>query len=260
MLGSIHPHSCKMNVVSLKSIMGKTTSEIHFNKIAKDYDYYKEKNSFYYKNLKKLLGRLILKNKNVLEFGCGTGDLLASLKPKIGYGVDISSEMIGIAKNKYKQSLASQGPGKFKKNLFFSIEIPSVVRDPLSTVHRPLDFIFMSDVIEHLENPEETFRKISKLMGKDTVFVNTMANPIWEPVLMIAEKLGLKMPEGPHKRISNDELLISIEKSGMKITKHDYILLVPVKIPLITNFVNKYLERYFKKFAFIEYLVIKKNF
>jgi phosphoenolpyruvate synthase/pyruvate phosphate dikinase len=84
-----------------------------------------------------------------------------------------------------------------------------------------------------------------------------MANPVWEPVLMLAEKLGLKMPEGQHHRPKIKEYRLWIEETGMKITKHDYTLLVPVKIPLITNFANEYLEKYFKRFSFIEYFVAK---
>jgi hypothetical protein len=85
-----------------------------------------------------------------------------------------------------------------------------------------------------------------------------MANPLWEPLLMMAEKLRLKMPEGPHKRVLFNDLRIMIEDLGMKIEKHDYKLLVPIRIPLITDFANKYLEKYLKKLAFIEYVIITK--
>lgn len=213
----------------------------HFDRVAKDYDYYKKKNSFYYDNLKKLLKSLIPSNKNVLEIGCGTGDLLTSLKPKTGVGYDISSEMIRIAKYKYKS----------KNNLSFT-------HYPLSIIHYSFDFVFMSDVIEHLDHPEETFKKVSKVMGNDTKFVITMANPIWEPFLMLAEKLKLKMPEGEHYRIKYKELRIMLEKTGMKIARHGYELLIPVKIPFITNFANKYLEKPLKKLAFIEFFVVTK--
>lgn len=216
--------------------MTRTTVEKHFDKVAKDYDYYKEKNFFYYQNLKKLLGKLIPKNKNVFEFGCGTGDLLASLNPKIGYGMDISSEMIDIAKNKYTS----------QRNLHFSTNLPAP---------KSFDCIFMSDVIEHLEKPKETFMQISKLMGKNTVFICTMANPLWEPFLMVAEKLGLKMPEGPHNRLNINDLKLIINATGMKITKHDYELLMPIKIPFVANFMNTYIEKYLKRLAFIEYFV-----
>ena len=216
----------------------------HFDKVAKNYDFYKKKNAFYYENLKKLLGGLIPQKSTVLEIGCGTGELLASLNPKVGYGFDISDKMIELAKSKYKT----------KKNLHFSTDLSPFLN------HKSIIFnhVFMSDVIEHLEDPEKTFRDIAGLMGPETIFVNTMANPLWEPFLMIAEKLGLKMPEGPHRRITNYELRIMIETAGMKIIKHDYKLLVPIKIPLITDFANKYLEKPLKKLAFIEYIIVVK--
>ncbi len=218
--------------------MGENTSEKYFNKIAKDYDYYKNKNSFYNKKLKRLIGSLIPRNKKVFEIGCGTGDFLVLLKPKEGYGMDISNEMIKTAKIKYSK----------KSQIGFSTKWPS----------GNFDYIFMSDVIEHLENPEEVFYKISRMMNKDTFFVNTMANPILEPILIIAEKLGLKMPEGPHKRIGSRELEIMLERVDMKIIKHDFNLLMPIYIPFVTEFANKHLEKYFKRLAFIEYLVAVK--
>ena len=222
--------------------MVKTAAEKHFDKIAKEYDNYKSKNSYYYKNLKKLLRSLIPKKKKTLEIGCGTGDLLYCLKPKNGYGIDMSGEMVKIAKSKYKN----------KKNLQFSTEWPN---DKFGAGAQGFDYIFMSDVIEHLESPMETFRKISELMGKKSVFICTMANPIWEPLLMFWERMGWKMPEGPHKRIRYKDIKILSEKAGMRAIKHDYKLLMPVRIPFVTNFVNKYLEKYLKRLAFIEYTV-----
>ena len=85
-----------------------------------------------------------------------------------------------------------------------------------------------------------------------------MANPIWEPVLMIGEKVGLKMPEGPHNRIRYKDIKSLIKSLGLKIIKHDYKLLIPVHVPLLTSLFNNYLEKYLKKLCFIEYFVIKK--
>lgn len=210
--------------------------EKHFDNVANSYDKGKQRYSFYYTNIKSLLGSLIPKNKKVLEVGCGTGDLLASLNPKNGYGMDISREMIIIATKKYK-------------NIKFSTNYPS----------EKFDFIFMTDVIEHLTDPQKEFNSISKLMNKKTIFVNTMANPIWEPLLMFWEHMGWKMKEGPHLRLEYRDLRKIAEKAGMRIIKHDYKLLFPIDIPIITNFVNNYLEKYFKKYAFIEYFVTIKK-
>lgn len=218
--------------------MNASSVEKHFDKVAKSYDSGKDKYSFYYESLKKLLGSIISQKSKVCEIGCGTGDLLSYLKPKFGFGMDVSSEMIIKAKNKHKM----------EKNLEFSTSWPN----------DKFDYIFMSDVVEHLENLNGTFRNISKLMNKNSVFVNTMANPIWEPMLMFWEKMGWKMEEGPHKRIGNKELVIIMKRAGLKVIKHDYKLLIPIHIPFVTEFINKYLENIFKKLAFIEYFVAVK--
>lgn len=215
----------------------KTTVEKHFDKVAGNYDSGKRRYSYYYESLKKLLRGVIPKGKKVFEVGCGTGDLLASLNSKTGYGMDISETMIKLSKSKYK----------FEKNLTFSTTWPS----------DNFDYIFMSDVIEHLEKPRVEFQKVFELMDKKSRFVITMANPIWEPLLMIWEKLGWKMPEGRHMRIGFKDIKMLGDKVGMKIVKHDYCLLIPVKILFLTNFINKYLEVYLKKFAFIEYFEFK---
>jgi len=211
----------------------------HFDSIAKNYDQYKRKNKFYYQNLKKLLSKLIPSNKKVLEVGCATGDLIVYLKPKYGVGVDISKKMIALAKRK----------NSHLRNIKFLSTWPK----------EKFEYIFMSDVIEHLEDPERTFKDISKLMGPETLFICTMANPIWEPILMIAEKFRLKMPEGKHKRINFRQIEELLERSNLRIIKHDYKLLIPVYLPWIANFINKYLERYLKRYAFIEYFIAKKK-
>jgi len=215
--------------------------EKHFDEVANNYDYYKKKNSFYYQNLKRLLASLIPEKSDVLEFGCGTGDLLASLKPKRGIGFDISSNMVRIATSKYNKN----------RHLHFVDHLPL-------TFHLSPDFVFMSDVIEHLENPSKDFEILSKLMSKKSKLIITMANPIWEPFLIIAEKLRLKMPEGPHRRIKYKDIKTLSEQFGLKITRHDYKLLIPLKLLIITNFVNKYLEKIFKPLCFIEFFVCEK--
>lgn len=207
----------------------------HFDNIAKDYDYYKHKNKYYYDNLKTLLRDLIPKNSNVLEFGCGTGDLIAFLNPTSGVGYDPSVEMIKIAKKKYNQ-------------IKFVTKLPQ----------NKFDYVYITDVIEHLENPKEEFKNIKNILNKNGKLIVTMANPIWEPILMIGEKVGLKMPEGPHNRIRYKDIKLLVNSLGLKIIKHDYKLLMPIQIPFFTNFVNNYLEKYLKKICFIEYFLIRK--
>ncbi len=216
----------------------KSAVKDHFNLIASDYIYYKNKQKYYYSNLKKLIDNFIPKNSEVLEFGCGTGHMLAHLSPKYGYGFDISGEMIKIAKRKYKKY----------KNLNFSSHLPQ----------KKFDYIFMCDVIEHIEDLNSTFKQVKNLMHNNSVFICTMANPKLEPLLMVAEKLKMKMPEGNHYRIPFREVKKILKMNNLKVKKHDFTLLIPIKIPFVTYIANTYLEKYLKKYAFIEYFTAIK--
>lgn len=218
--------------------MKKSIIESHFDIVSASYDSGKEKYSFYYDSIKRLLMQLIGKNKNVFEIGCGTGDLIVSLSPKRGYGMDLSSQMINLAKNKYVKA----------KNIRFSTTWPSVT----------YDYIFMTDVIEHLEDPKKEFKCVVSRMNSKSLFINTMANPIWEPLLILWERMGLKMKEGPHKRLKFDEIEKICNQCGLKIIEHDFCLLMPIYIPGITYIVNKCFEKILKKLAFIEYFVAVK--
>lgn len=218
--------------------MKKSPVEKHFDEIAARYDFYTKNRKLHYSTIKKLLKSLIPAGKRVFEVGCGTGDLLAFLNPKYGYGFDISSGMVKVAKLKYGAA----------RNLTFSASWPK----------GDFEYIFMSDVVEHLENPSETFKRISRYMGPKSYFVNTMMNPMWIPVEAVYNFFGWKMPEGPHRRIGHKDIELLVNKSGMKIIRYDYKLLMPIKIPFITDFLNKYLEKYLKPLAFIEYFVAVK--
>lgn len=218
--------------------MAKTVVAKHFDEIAKDYDFYTQKRSYHYSALKKLLRSLIPAGKKVLEVGCGTGDLLDFINPRLGYGMDISGEMVGKARIKHKKN----------RNLIFSTKWPN----------GKFEYVFMSDVIEHLEKPDETFRQISNRMDRNTIFVCTMMNLLWIPIEIIYEWLGLKMPEGKHKRISFKKIKHLLEEAGLRVKKRSFVLLMPIKIPFISDFVNKYLEKPFRRFAFIEYIVAVK--
>jgi len=215
----------------------------HFEKIAGEYDSYKQRNRYYYDSLKKLLKKFIVPGKSVFEIGCGTGDLLAEVKPSYGLGIDISSKMIEIARRKH--------PGK---NLQFK------TRDISNFyIKRHFDYIVMADVIEHLANVEQSFKSIVNLMDRETIFINIMVNPKWEWLFHLAEKFKLKMPEGPHKRMQFSEIETILKGEEVLVIEHGFTTLMPKYIPGVTALINNYLEPFLKPYACIEYIVAKKK-
>jgi len=197
----------------------------HFNKIADKYDTWKKKNWYYYCNLKALYRENIPPGAGVLEIGCGTGDILASLGCGRGAGLDISDEMIEIAKRKY---------GSVNNLAFYAGTAETL------ELNEKFDYIFLADVIEHLDNVNSTVGALKKFCRKDTKIIISMANPLWEPLLMMMEKLRLKMPEGPHQRISIKELKNIFKDNNFTVTNEGFRTLVPFYIPAISDFLNKY--------------------
>src|SRR5262245_21962865 len=55
----------------------------------------------YEERLTQIYRFLVPRGARVLELGCGQGDLLAALEPAAGVGVDFSSRMIGVARERY---------------------------------------------------------------------------------------------------------------------------------------------------------------
>jgi ubiquinone/menaquinone biosynthesis C-methylase UbiE len=220
------------------------TPEAHFDRIAKEYDYWKDKNRYYYDHLKVLLQEKIPQNASVVEIGCGTGDLLASVAPCTGKGIDISEEMVEIAKRRHA------------KNPNLSFARVDLLNDQVSFDE---DYVFTCDVLEHVRELPEFLERLQRAMKPGSKLVVTLANPFWEPLLMLTEKLGMKMPEGPHWRLSiqkNEELY---RKAGLEQTERGYRLLVPKKTAF-SDSVNQnfYKNSLLRPFGFIVYWVLKK--
>jgi 2-polyprenyl-3-methyl-5-hydroxy-6-metoxy-1,4-benzoquinol methylase len=191
-------------------------SENHFDSIAAEYDYWKQKNWYYYQNLISLYRSHIPEGAQVLEIGCGTGDVLAALKPAAGRGIDTSGEMIAIAQKKH----AANPRLKFEKE---DITQGDAVF--------PEEYIFLADVLEHVGDMPSFLRHLGQRARPDATVVVSVANPLWEPLLMIAEKLGMKMPEGPHTRYSIRATDRILKEAGFEIHKKQFSLLVPKPVP-----------------------------
>jgi len=214
----------------------------HFDGIAGQYDGWKRRNWYYYANLKQLIRDNIPPGKSVLEVGCGTGDILAAANPRRGIGIDVSGNMIRIAREKYRLSANLEflhaGPGGLPADTSF-------------------DYILMVDVVEHITDLEKLFSQLRSAAGSETKLFISMANPCWEPLLLILEKMKMKMAEGAHSRISSGQLARIARSRGFSLEKHAFALLVPAAVPFLSGFINKRFSSIpvVRRLGMIEYMV-----
>lgn len=225
--------------------MSGITSEGHFDSIAENYDEHKEISWYYYKTLKRILLENLkdVGSKSILEIGCGTGDLISNLNPKYGFGVDISKNMVNIAKKKHK-----------KNNLKFKVSSAEKLN-----IKEKFDIIIMLDVVEHLNDLDETVKRIRGCMHKDSILLITTASPLWKPFMEIGEKLKLKMEEGPHRWTWKKEIKSVLKSNNLNIIKMENTLIFPVYVPFISKIVNGYFGKFplIKNLGLIQILVAK---
>lgn len=205
---------------------------------------WKKKNKYYHQSLTKLVKFLIPENKSILELGCGTGEMLGRLKPSKGVGVDISENMIFEARSKHELDSAvltfEQGTAEhwYKKNQTY-------------------DYILMSDVIGDLSDVWLAFRNLQNHCNNDTKIVITYFNALWEPILKVGEKLGIKMPQNLHNWLALSDIDNLLKLNGFEIIKKGQELLYPKYIPFISAFLNQFISRLplFNKLNLITYVV-----
>jgi ubiquinone/menaquinone biosynthesis C-methylase UbiE len=215
----------------------------HFDSMAGDYDKLKGKNWYYLKSLKEFYKKAIQENSTVLEIGCATGEILNSVNPKKGVGLDISEKMIEVAKNKfpYFEFLACPIESYAGKDKF--------------------NYIIMCDLLDHVPDIESLFKNTDKVVEAGSQIIITTINPLWDKLLEIAARLKLKIPEGTNHFVFKSKVIKLFESFSYKVESEGYFLLIPFYIPVISEAINRYLAGapFLKNLCFVQYIIAVKK-
>jgi len=184
--------------------MNDTKEDIkaRFNALAQTRDKWLMRNTYYYEDQLTYFRFLIPKDSKIAELGCGTGNLVAGLNPKQGIGIDISPEMIAIARKRHP-------------NIEFKVgDIETV--DPFNEA---FEYIILSDVVGLLFDIEKTFEHIRACCTEETRLIISYYNFLWEPVLKIGERIGLKMPQQHQNWLSSNDLENLLHLTNFEVVK-----------------------------------------
>ena len=128
----------------------------------------------YYHKLLRHYHRLVVPNRmRVLELGCGQGDLLATLKPSMGVGIDFSRGMLRYARKK--------NPGLF----FIQADVHAI---PLKC---KFDIIILSDLVNDLWDVQRVLNQVAQFSHHGTRVILNFHNQFWRIPLSIIKFLGL---------------------------------------------------------------------
>jgi GT2 family glycosyltransferase len=111
----------------------------------------------------------------------------------------------------------------------------------LEDMGETFDFIVLSDVIGLLSDIEETFRGLHQFCRADTRIVISYYNLLWEPVLKLGERLGLKMPQQHQNWLSIADISNLLDLTDFQMVKEETRLLIPKWVPFASSVINRYL-------------------
>ncbi len=195
----------------------------YFESIAPKRDKWKRRNRFYQKTIEKQFSFIIPEGSTVLELGCSTGDLLNSVRPGKGIGVDFSPTAINIAKQKYP-------------HLEFYL---SDAHD--FTPNVDIDYIIVSDLITSVWDVQAFFRRLRSYVTPRTKIIISSYNHLWEPFLKFGETIGLKAKQPLQNWLSTKDIENVLHLENFEIIKVERKLLFPKYIPVFNLVVNTFI-------------------
>jgi ubiquinone/menaquinone biosynthesis C-methylase UbiE len=107
--------------------------QFHWDTVARKRDSWRGMGIWYHHRIEQIYRFLISPGQCVLEIGSGTGDLLATVQPASGIGIDFSAEQIVRAKERHPE-----------------IEFIQADAHDLSVIKQTFDVIILSDLVNEL--------------------------------------------------------------------------------------------------------------
>lgn len=212
----------------------KADIRAYFNRVAPELDQWKQRNHYYYRDLERLHQFLIPPGSRVLEIGCGTGDLLRSLDPKMGVGIDFAPAVIELAHQ-------NRAPLVDTQLAFYELDAETLAPDQLAPEHRCFDYILLSGVLGYLSDIQVVLQRLQAFCHPKTRLILSFHNYLWEPVLRLAERIGQRRPQPPQNWLSMGDVTNLLAVTGYIPLKQGRRLLFPKGLPGLAHGLNRYL-------------------
>lgn len=201
--------------------MNKQELTSFFDRVSGGRGRWRKKNAYYHNTLVNFFQSRILQGDSVLEAGCSTGEMLGKLNCAGKAGFDISGEMIKIASEKYPEIS------------FYKDDIEDL------SLSEKFDVIILQDIAGLLKDVLKAFGNLHKVSHKGTRILLTYYNQLWEPVIVLAEKLGLKMSQPPQNWLDLNDIKNLLFLADFEVVEKGRFFLFPKYVPVLSDFINK---------------------
>jgi len=214
----------------------------HWDAVARKMDSWTGWSKAYHERLAQVYRFWVAPGQRILEVGCGQGDLLASLRPLRGAGVDFSPEVVKRAGIAHPELQFIDADGH-----------------DLQMLEGAFDVIILSDLIDDLWDLQKVLEQLSRLCHPRTRLIINSYSRVWELPLLIAVKLGLAKPRLTQNWLTVDDVTDLLNLSGFEVIRSWQEILWPLWTPGIAAMCNKILVKVwpFRLFAMTNFILAR---
>ncbi len=188
----------------------------------------RQRHRYFYQYLTRILRVRVPEGLRILDLGCGAGHLLSRLKPSSGVGIDISRPAIRRARERYgSESL------RFIEG---DVADPSVLKE----AGGPFDVILLVNIVTHLTDVQATLETLRVVSHPRTRVLIYSYSRVWQPLLRLAELLGMKYRQPPEAWLPPEEIKNMLSLADFEVVRDDLNIVAPLWLPLLSNFLNRY--------------------
>ena len=187
----------------------------------------RRRHRYYWNDITRYLAYFIQEDQRVLEIGCGTGELLHDLVATQKIGIDYAPTMIAEARRQFPA-------------LDFRV-VNAENLDPLQG--ETYDVVIISNLIGYVEDIQSVLAEVKKVCHAQTRVMVTYHNSLWEPMLSLGEKIGLKTAAPRQNWLTMTDINNLLYLAGFDVYRTVRRTLMPINIPIISFLLNTYLAR-----------------
>jgi hypothetical protein len=195
----------------------------------------------YHSRLRRIYGNIIPPGRRILEIGCGESNLLASLEPSFGVGIDLSEKMLRRAKSAHP-------------DLHFVLADAHFL--PFNT---RFDVVILSDLINELWDLQAVLAQVAPLTHARTRLIINTYSRLWEFPLNLAERIGLAKPSLNLNWFTVDDVTNLLDLEDFEPIRTWQEVLLPLPLPGLAQFFNRFLVRVwpFRHFALTNFIAAR---
>jgi SAM-dependent methyltransferase len=168
---------------------------------------------------------LVPAGETVLEIGCGRGDLLASLRPSRGIGVDVSGAMIAAGRVRHPE-----------------LELHHSAGEQLD-LDETFDYIVLTDLIPYVDDLLRLFDVIRRHSHARTRVIVSFHSQLWRPMLTAMAALRLRPNRPVRNWIAPRDLVNLLDLAGFEVVSQRQEILLPVGLGPLSRFLNGWIAR-----------------